>query len=71
MAISFAEFLGQRKSTLGPCACRACGVPLQESVTGNRPTSDGNAFCSDCYFEEFGKELDNFPVAMPRAGRRS
>ena len=48
--------------------CVKCEVPLQEAVTGNRPTDEGPV-CSDCYFQMLSAELDNHPIIMPRAAR--
>lgn len=48
--------------------CVTCKGPLQEAVTGNRSTDKGHV-CSDCYFQEFGKELDQYPIFMPRSIR--
>lgn len=81
MALTFLQFrealkadqarLGQREKVDGLLTCAECQVPLQESVTGSRPVSDGSYFCSDCYFEAIGKEFDDHPVILPRATRRA
>lgn len=55
----------------GVFACADCKVPLQETVTGNRPCTDGRHLCSDCYFDGFGHELDAHPIAAFRAVRGS
>ncbi|WP_374346557.1 hypothetical protein [Phenylobacterium sp.] len=78
MALSFAEFkaalqadeaaLAARQTVTGILACVACEEPLQESVTGSRHTHKGY-MCSDCYFEELGRELDAHPIMTPRAVR--
>jgi hypothetical protein len=41
--------------------CCSCQVPLQETITGKRKTSEGFA-CSDCYYEELGEELEQRPL---------
>lgn len=75
MPLTLAEFwkavdrdaasLNSNEAPAGVMTCKCCGIPLQESVTGNRP--DGK--CSDCYFEDFGEELDNHPIALLRVSR--
>jgi hypothetical protein len=59
------KLLGSNKAPVGVATCRCCGIPLQESVTGNRPDQK----CSDCYFDEFGDELDQHPIAVLRVTR--
>jgi hypothetical protein len=59
------KLLGIDKAPAGVATCKCCGIPLQESVTGNRPGEK----CSDCYFEEFGEELDTHPIALLRVNR--
>jgi hypothetical protein len=41
--------------------CPKCGIPLQETITGKRPTPDGDA-CSDCYYEEVGAIIEMSPL---------
>jgi hypothetical protein len=75
MPLNLTEFLSavekdrkaliENKAPAGVATCKCCGIPLQESVTGNRP----GAKCSDCYFEEFGRELDAHPIALLRVNR--
>jgi len=48
--------------------CVCCGVTLQETITGNRPTEEGN-HCSKCYFEKIGDEIENHPIFIPRTKR--
>jgi len=48
--------------------CHACNRVLQESVTGNRPTSDGPV-CSDCYYELLGQVVERHPITTARAHR--
>lgn len=74
MALTLQEFfeaVGKDEALLragrapaGVAKCECCGVPLQESITGNR---DG--LCSDCYFEDFGEELDAHPISALRVSR--
>jgi hypothetical protein len=59
------ELLNSNTAPFGVITCKRCGVPLQESVTGNRPDQT----CSDCYFEQFGEELDKHPIALLRVTR--
>ena len=56
---------------VGIKGCDGCGIPLQESVTGNRRLKSGRFLCSDCYFEEFGDFLEKNPISAYRsiAGR--
>jgi hypothetical protein len=61
--------LSNRMLPAGTVACGCCGVPLQESITGNRPLADGTHRCSDCYFDELGAAIDAQPIFMPRARR--
>ena len=42
--------------------CSVCKVRLQETITGKRRIGDAYA-CSDCYYEQMGQEVENFPVA--------
>jgi hypothetical protein len=56
----------QPLSGIFTCAC--CIVPLQETITGMRHLNDGKFYCSDCYFDAFGKELDSNSL---RSGRMS
>ena len=55
----------QRKS--GQC-CAACGVLLQETITGKRRTRRGEV-CSDCYYEQLGEAIDDHPIASARVRR--
>ena len=47
-------------STAQPKCCR-CGVELQETITGKRSIPNGEA-CSDCYYEELGKLVEQHPL---------
>ena len=72
MSMSVAEFRANLQKTLnvlsatgvsnesshqGIDGCSHCHVPLQETVTGCRKI-EGSYVCSDCYFDELGKEID-------------
>jgi len=48
-------------------SCSKCGTLLQETLTGKRQISTGDA-CSDCYYEELGALVEQHPIAS--AGRR-
>ena len=41
--------------------CCSCQVVLQETITGKRKTSGGFA-CSDCYYEQLGNEIEQYPI---------
>lgn len=79
MGLSPAEFrkalvqdatsLSDGRTPAGIFACSDCRKPLQETVTGNRPCSDGRCLCSDCYFDEFGRELEAHPITAFRVAR--
>lgn len=58
------DLLSRGNAPAGVYKCAHCEIPLQESVTGNR-----NGMCSDCYFDDFGAELDSHPVASLRITR--
>lgn len=69
MAMTLVEFCKDqvsRKTDLsGVQGCAGCGVPLQETLSGNRRIKIGHV-CSDCYFRMLGEELDQNPIIMPR-----
>jgi hypothetical protein len=79
MALTISEFrtslretrslIDKWEKTEGTIQCDACGIPLQESITGNRPMADGSQRCSDCYFDEIATEIDEHPIFMPRIRR--
>ena len=48
--------------------CPYCGVVLQETITGKRPTPKGEA-CSDCYYEQLGEAVEQHPIVSGRVGR--
>ena len=48
--------------------CPDCGIPLQETLTGCRPTVRGHV-CTDCYFIEMGDHVDSHPIGIPRMHR--
>lgn len=52
----------------GIVGCGSCGTPLQESLTGCRKCGD-QYLCSDCYFEEMGRELEAYPISALRVSR--
>jgi hypothetical protein len=45
--------------------CGRCKQPLRETITGRRKVGYEHV-CSDCYFEEFGRELERNPIFVPR-----
>jgi len=45
--------------------CAACGVLLQEALTGYRHFGD-NVTCSDDYFTELGSIVERSPLGIPR-----
>lgn len=61
--------LAAGRAPQGVFSCADCGVPLQETVTGNRPCGEAGHLCSDCYFDAFGEELDARPISMLRVVR--
>ena len=58
----------QAKGSRSAKSCYKCRRPLQETLTGNRRTDRG-AVCSDCYYEELGRAIEEHPVASARAPR--
>jgi len=48
--------------------CAYCGVLLQETITGNRKAPQGRA-CSDCYYEEIGKGIEEHPIVSGKLRR--
>lgn len=63
------ETLARKQAPAGVLTCAMCAVPLQESVTGMRPSRAGKFYCSDCYFDAFSEELDRHPVSSGRSPR--
>lgn len=53
-----------------PGHCARCRVTLHETTTGNRLT-DAGCMCSDCYYAELGKEIEEHPLGVPRKRRGS
>jgi len=51
------------------CGC-GCGEPLEPRVDGERHKIGDKEVNSDCYFDAFGKELEDFPILPPRLRRR-
>jgi hypothetical protein len=43
--------------------CPYCGVMLQVTITGKRPTLKGDA-CSDCYYGLLGEAIEDHPIAF-------
>jgi protein-arginine kinase activator protein McsA len=56
-----------RKRASASHGCAGCATTLQETLTGKRQL-DGNDVCSDCYYEEFGKFIEEYPIVS--AGKR-
>ena len=48
--------------------CAYCGIPLQETITGNRKTPKGRA-CSDCYYEQIGEGIEQHPIVSGKVRR--
>lgn len=64
MALKIKEFLEQveaDKKNPRRCGC-GCGEPLEPRVDGERHQMDGKEVNSDCYYEAFGKEIDEHPI---------
>lgn len=59
MALTYEELTKRLDEQKGE-KCTSCGIILQECVTGNR-----NGQCSDCYYEDIGKAIDEQPIAAP------
>lgn len=67
------EVAAVRKHGLFPkklCAC-GCGKELEPRVDGERHRIGGKEVNSDCYFDSFGKELEEFPILPPWLRRRA
>jgi hypothetical protein len=47
--------------------CVECDTPLQETLTGKRQIAGKDA-CSDCFYDELGKLVEEHPIAS--AGKR-
>jgi hypothetical protein len=50
-----------RQAPFAQQKCCKCGVVLQETITGKRPTPTGDA--CDCYYDELGVEIERHPIA--------
>ncbi len=61
------KLLDDLRSRAGGRGCVKCSTPLQETLTGKRQLADGDA-CSDCFYEELGKLVEEHPIAS--AGTR-
>lgn len=74
MAVTLAQYLAEAQlhphAAGGVETCVSCKVPLQETITGYRPGKDGTR-CSDCYFSEISKMIDEHPVGRPMSTRAS
>jgi hypothetical protein len=57
------------RAPAGLVSCEECDVPLQETITGCRPYTDGTFACSDCYFRAIGRELEDAPLYSRRTMR--
>ena len=72
MALTLAQYVAEINQNPKDIAeaehCVSCQVPLQETITGYRLGSEG-ARCSDCYFGEISKMIDEHPVGRPMATR--
>ena len=51
----------------GVAVCNSCNTPLMETKTGNRRLGDGTHVCSDCYFHDWGNEIESHPIVPPRS----
>lgn len=65
MALSVREFLAlvknERHQPQRLCAC-GCGQPLEPRFWGERLTINGKEVNEDCYFDDLGKEIDDYPI---------
>ena len=64
----FAEGALRDRDSSGTETCGICKIPLQETITGYRPTDDG-ARCADCFFCEISEMIDQHPIGRPMATR--
>lgn len=62
---AFFGALSQELDARGNHSCAKCHITLQESITGCRELEDGSFMCSDCYFEDLGDALEDYPFAAP------
>jgi len=74
MALTLTQYLAEAarpaQDTSGLETCVTCKIPLQETITGYRPGKDGTR-CSDCYFCEISKLIDEHPIGRPMSTRAS
>jgi len=49
--------------------CVSCSCELRENISGYR-RSDGGPRCSDCYFEEMSRIIEQHPIGLPGVGVR-
>lgn len=72
MAISAKEFLKEldagKVGMETSSKCSSCGISLQETRTGCRHTADGT-LCSDCYFAQLGRVVEEHPITTPSIRR--
>ena len=47
------------------CGC-GCGEPLEPNVDGRPYTIGGKVVNSDCWFEQFGEEIEKHPIGRLR-----
>jgi len=67
MALGYAEFLRQLEEDLkNPPKCPCCKEPFEPRVDGVRNKLGGTEVCDDCYYDVWGKEIDEHPIARPR-----
>lgn len=52
------------------CGHKGCKNELGPRVDGERQKINGVEVCDDCYFDELGDELENYPIMPPRLRRR-
>lgn len=67
------EMLRQGIAPPGTDACSSCGKPIQTFLTGREYLGDGSVVCSECYFDELGREVEAHPIGVGRGrfGRRT
>ena len=45
--------------------CKVCENPIDDETTGIREVKNGFV-CDDCYFEEWGRLVEEHPICSPR-----
>ena len=48
--------------------CISCGVVIQTNITGINKSPKGMV-CDDCYYQEWGEEIEKHPVGHPHIHR--